>query len=194
MNKKIAVDVDEVLLEFVKNFLAFYNFKYQTSFKKKSIFSYDLEIPLGITRNDLNNVFGAFYNSPYFRNLNLVNGAQKGLSELSKNNEVVLLTSRSSRIREETESFVNQHFFGSYSSLLFSKSYLDKEGETKAEICKKYGFSLLVDDCLKYSLECNELGIPSFLFDTPWNKGNLEGTLITRVKNWNEILEKLKQI
>jgi uncharacterized HAD superfamily protein len=46
---------------------------------------------------------------------------------------------------------------------------------------------------LFYALECNKKGIPSLLMNNPWNQANLEGTLITRVNNWEDVLEKINK-
>ena len=137
-----------------------------------------------------------FYKSASFRNLLPLQGAREGLSFLSRDAENIILTSRlldlGIDMREITESCLERNFKGNYSSVFYSKNH-ETEGQSKADICERLGVSLLMDDCLSYALECNQKRITVFLMNSPWNQGNLEGTLITRVENWKEILEKIEE-
>jgi len=194
MKIKIAYDIDDLLLDFMNPFVTFWNYKNGTSFKKRDIFSYRLEESFRVSKEEKDKTMIEFYKSKLFRNLLPLQGAREGLSFLNREVENIILTSRlldlGIDMREITESCLERNFEGNYSSVFYSKNH-ETKGQSKADICGNLGVSLLMDDCLSYALECNQKGIPVFLIDSPWNQGNLEGTLITRVKDWKEILEEI---
>lgn len=193
MKQKIAVDVDDVLLDFTCALFKFHNATYNTFLKRKDFVTYDLEKVFGVSFEEKTKRMDLFYESPYFLELVPVKGAQESLSELSKKNEIIIITSRPQFIQKETEKSLDKYFKNSYSDIFYSAGYYKPGGIPKSKICLKQGVSFLVDDCLKFAVECDSLGISSFLMDTPWNQQNVEGTLITRVKGWKEILEKVKE-
>ncbi|VVB82760.1 5' nucleotidase, deoxy (Pyrimidine), cytosolic type C protein (NT5C) [uncultured archaeon] len=193
MKIKIAADVDDVLLNFMEPFLSFYNSRSGTAFKRRDMFSYLLEQVFGEPREELEKKMNDFYFSNHFRNLPVVKGAKTALQKLNENYEVIIVTSRASTFYGLTEEALEQSFRGQYSAIFHSKDSYRKTGKTKAEICEEQKVSFLVEDCLKYAIECNSKRIPVFLMNAPWNQGDLEGTLITRVRNWKEILLNLKE-
>jgi len=197
MKRKIAIDIDDVLLDFIDAFLNFCNSNYGTSFKKENVFSYNLEESFNITREEKNEWMNEFYKSNFFREIKPVEGAQEALNILKKENENIILTSRllsldHINMKEITEDSLKRNFEGDYSAIFYSKNH-ETKGQSKADICMREGISLLMDDCLLYALECNKKGIPSLLMNNPWNQANLEGTLITRVNNWEEVLQELNK-
>jgi len=197
MKKKIAIDIDDVLLDFVNPFLTFWNHKYGTSFKKGDIFSFDLEKPLSVSKEEKNKSMEEFYNSSLFVNLPPILGARESLNFLNYNYENDILTSRqpyscNGRMGEFTENSLENFFTGNYFKIFYSKNH-EIQGESKADICRREGISFLIEDCLFYALECNRKGIPVFLMNNPWNQANLEGTLITRCENWEGVLQAINK-
>jgi len=195
MKRKIAIDVDDVLFDFVNPFLDFWNEKYKTSFKKEDVFSFNLERVFGVLRKEKNEMMNEFYKSPFFKNLHPIPMSQEILSYLKEENENIIVTSRlvgleGIDMKEITESSLEKNFKGNYSAVFYSKNH-ETNGQSKANICEREKASLLVEDCLYYAFECDQKRIPVFLMDTPWNQGDLRGTLITRVKNWEEVLKEL---
>ena len=194
MKQKIAIDIDDVLLNFMGGLIHFYNFKYGTSFKKRDIFSYKLEESFGITKKERLRRLDEFYKSPFFSEIGPIPGSQEALDLLSKENEIIIVTSRELNLKQITEYSLERNFKGKYSELFYSKNYSQIGGKSKAEICLEQKASVLIEDCLIYALDCNAKGIPSFLIDKPWNKTNLDGTLVKRVRNWKEILKKINNL
>ncbi len=50
----------------------------------------------------------------------------------------------------------------------------------------------MIEDTKEHSELCAKDGIKTFLLDKPWNQHCVEHENIIRVKDWNEILERLK--
>ncbi len=193
MKQKIAVDVDDVLLDFTRALIGFHNSMYNTSLRRKDFSTYDLEKVFEVTFEEKTKRMNLFYESPYFFNLVPIKDARESLSLLSRENEIIIITSRPKFIQKETEKSLERYFNGSYSDIFYSAGYYQPGGIPKSKICLNQGVSFLIDDCLKFVVECNSLGISSFLIDTPWNQQDVGGTLIARVKGWKEILEKIKE-
>jgi uncharacterized HAD superfamily protein len=190
--KTIAVDVDDVSLDFVLSFVRFYNARYGTDFVKKDFFSYDLWKVLGITKEKITQRMSLFYESDYFDEIEPVQDAQEALYILNQKRNNVFVTSRPIKIKLKTDLSLRRNFKDSYSETFYSGDF-NGQGKSKAEICKELGAFLIIEDCLKYALDCSSHGIPVFLVDQPWNQnGDLSNTLVTRIKGgWSEILGKI---
>jgi len=190
--KKVGLDVDEIIVEFTKKYLDFFNFKYSKNFQFKDIFSYNLWAPLGITKEEVFKLADELYDSNFFDNPEFVEGAKEGIKDISKNCELFIITSRPEHIKERTATFFKKNFPDIDLKIMHSNNLLESEGKSKSDICHEMGVSLIVEDGEKHALECAENGIKVLLFDKPWNKNCKNHENIIRVKNWNEILERLR--
>ena len=192
MNRKIAVDLDDVSFNFMDPFLYFYNSISGTSFKRKDMFSYRLEDVFEEPTEQVEKKLRQFYDSSFFENLPTLQGARFAFKSIKeKGDEIIIVTSRFEEYRGITNNALRENFSGNYSNIFYSFSRYNPNGKTKAEICEEQGASCMIEDCLKYAFECDSKGIPVFLMNNPWNQGNLEGTVITRVNNWKEILKNI---
>lgn len=64
----------------------------------------------------------------------------------------------------------------------------------KLSAAKKWGVDLFLEDRKENALQLSEaLKIPVFLFDTPYNQGELP-SLVHRVTSWDEVQEKVQQL
>lgn len=64
----------------------------------------------------------------------------------------------------------------------------------KLSAAKKWGVDLFLEDRKENALQLSEaLQIPVFLFDTPYNQGELP-SLVHRVTSWDEVQEKVRQL
>lgn len=192
MKEVICVDVDDVSLEFIPNFLKFYNYMYGTDFRKRDVTRYDLNKVFGVTSDQMAQRMSLFHESDYFYQIKPVEGARESLHILSLKRDNIFVTSRPLEIKTKTDSSLRRNFPGSYSEVFYSGDF-NGQGKSKAEICKELGASVIIEDCLKYALDCSSHGIPVFLMNQPWNqRGDLDDTLITRIKfGWPEILGRI---
>ena len=189
--RKIGIDIDEVVVEFVKGYLKIYNKKYNQNKSFENIFCYDLWIPLGITREEAFAISNRFYDSEDFENISLVDGAGEGIEKLSKKNKLFFITSRPVKIKEKTEQFFKKNFPYLPLNLIFSGDIWGSQEKKKPIICKKLGIEIIIEDNINYALDCASVGVFTYLLDKPWNQnGNLNNNMI-RVKNWEEILGEL---
>lgn len=191
MNKKrIGIDIDDVIVHLVKHFYDFYNQKFKKDLNVENHFEYDFMGPFSISAEEAISLIKEFYFTEYFDNLDLIEGSVDSIYELSKDYELFFITSRHLDIKDKNENFLKKLFPNLKYEVIYSGKFW-QEAKSKAEICVDLGISIIIEDNQKYSLECAEAGINVFLLDKPWNKYG-EHENITRVKNWKEIMEKLK--
>ncbi len=188
---KIGIDIDEVVVEFMKGYLNFHNKKHNTCYKLNDITNYHLW-KCGFHKNKEESVREVveFSDSDYFNSLSLVKGAKSSLKKLFEIYKSYFITSRSEDIKEKTKNFFYLNFPKNKYEFVFSGEIYG--GKTKSEICSEFGIQIMVEDNADYAFDCAEKGIKTFLLDKPWNKNCEEHEKIVKVNNWNEVLEKLK--
>ncbi|MFH1711483.1 MAG: hypothetical protein ABH840_04185 [Nanoarchaeota archaeon] len=182
---KIGIDVDDVLTETFKKFLKVYNERYSKNFEFENLSSFYLWDVLDISKEEAFNLVDEIMEEE----LEVVEGAVEGVVGLKETHEVFIITSRPERHIKITEDFIKK-YFGDL-KIFYSKGVHGGE-KTKAEICKELGIDFFVEDCDMYALDCAEKGIKVLLLDKPWNKSAVESNNLIRVKNWGEVMGKLK--
>lgn len=190
--EKISVDIDDVVAEFMKEYLKFYNEKKGTKFGLKDIINYHLW-EMGMYKSKEENVIDVleFQKSSSFDKICLSEGAKEGVKSLSKKYQIYFITSRPGEVEEKTRAFLNNHFPKNGFNILYSGEIYGGK-LSKAEICKASGIPLIIEDNPDYALDCARNGITAFLLDKPWNKNCEKHENIIPVNNWKEILEKLR--
>lgn len=188
---KIGIDLDDVLTDFRKALVRFYNEKYGKNISFDDIKSYPLwESGIGSNMEENLRIVNEFCNSPQYDEIPLLEGAGEAVSKLAEKYQIFIITSRTEKYREITERFVSKHFPNVPIEILYSSDFHKNKSKTKAGICGECGISILVEDILEYAKDCSQAGVKVFLLDKPWNQGQTNGR-IRRVKGWHEILDEL---
>ena len=159
----IACDMDEVLCDFLGALIAWHNMTYGTSLTKADFKSYHFHETWGGTLAEGVDKVHLFFRSPYFAQIQPVPGAAEAVAELKKRANLVVVTSRQHVIAEQTLEWLNTHFPGIFSDVLFGNHYaqnnpdpsrIDATKRTKADMCKEAGALALVDDNVSYCTQC----------------------------------------
>lgn len=197
--RKIAIDCDDVLLDFNSGLATFSNENFGTSYYLENIVEYDLSITWGIPGPQVIERILAFYNSQICSVLESIEGSVEGVTKLREKYELVVVTNRPSNLLPITEGSLNNHFRdlfeGIYCNNAFAKIYgLDESViPTKALMCQELGAEVLIDDVYSNLDDCNDLGIKPILFRRPWNKYLSDEKLITEgiypANSWEEIVK-----
>lgn len=188
--KKIGIDIDEVVVEFIKHFLDYSNQKNRTSFKVEDIHSYHLwETPIHNSKEESISEVMEFQSSFHFEKINLIKGAKEIIFEMARTSHIYFVTSRPTEIKEKTEKFLKQNFQEIEFEIIHSGEIYG--GKSKSEICNEIGLNFIVEDNPYYALDCAEKGVKVFLLDKPWNRNYSYHDNITKIKNWSEILSHL---
>jgi len=189
--KRIGVDIDDVIVHLVKHFYDFYNQKFKKDLNVKNHFEYEFSRPFGISAEEVISLIKEFYFTEYFDNLDLIEDSVDSIYELSKDYEIFFITSRHLDIKDKNENFLKKLFPNLKYEVIYSGEFW-QEAKPKSEICEDVGVSIMIEDNEIYALDCAKKGVKVFLLDKPWNQNQEEHENIVRVKDWKEIMERLR--
>jgi uncharacterized HAD superfamily protein len=194
-NKKIAVDIDDVLLDFHNTIRLWHNKNYGTFLEEGDFNSYFFNEVWGGTIQEAIQKVNEFHYSSEFRNAPPLSGSISAIETLSKEKELFLVTSRPYFVKKETEEWINTFFRDKFSGIFYASNHYSKAknlGKTKFQICQELGVSMLIDDSPDYIKQCSSKGINGILFgDYPWNRKVILPSRVLRVKNWEEFSQNL---
>lgn len=187
----VVIDIDEVLGDTITSILDFFNKNYNGSLTHNDLGRYPYLGFLGETKeeaaekcNRYSLEYGPHAVKPFPE-------AIKAVKKLSEIHELKVLTSRPYYTKKETEEWLELHFPGMFTEVLFNNKHTPETyvpGEQKQEILKKINADVFIEDNLKYVIDCPHVKV--FLIDKPWNQGEIPNN-VTRVTAWTEITEEL---
>ncbi|XP_047307818.1 uncharacterized protein LOC124911385 [Impatiens glandulifera] len=195
----VAVDVDEVLGNFVSTLNLFIADRYSLNHSVSEYHVYEFAKIWNCTRDEANIRVHEFFKTPYFkRGIQPIPGAQEALQKLSRFCNFSVVTSRQNAIKDDTIEWIEKHYPGLFQDIHFGNHFcLEGQSRTKSEICSSVGAKILIDDNPRYAAECAEAGMGVLLFDYensyPWCKTESvwEHPLITKVHNWKQVEDEL---
>jgi len=198
----VAIDVDEVLAQYLKGYTSFLNDTGGTQLKVSDFHTYKFWEVTGRSREEEVEQVYAYHETAFFRELEPVPGACEAVSELAAlaGVELHVVTSRQENITEATHDWLGRHFPGVFPrDRVHIGNHFGKEGAkvSKPEMCARIGAGVLVDDSLDYCRELAEAGTPALLFDLAggygWNQGPLPHELVARVTGWGDAVARIKE-
>ncbi|XP_022898182.1 uncharacterized protein LOC111411799 isoform X2 [Olea europaea var. sylvestris] len=173
----VAVDVDEVLGNFVSALNQFIANRYSMNHSVSEYHVYEFFKIWNCSRDE---------------------GSRRALQKLSKFCNLSVVTSRQNAIKEHTVEWIERYYPGLFMEIQFGNHFsLDGQSRPKSDICKSLGAKVLIDDNPRYAIECAEVGIKVLLFDYensyPWSKMESVNRhpLVTKVHNWEEVEHQL---
>jgi len=194
---KIGIDIDEVVADFMRKFLEFYNLKNGRSITPRDIKIYHL------WENEFHNFGGSresgivlvdeFHDSDFFDKIELIKGAKESIDELKTRFEIVFISARAKRFEEKTNRFFKKYFPEDNFQICYSGD-LHEGSKSKAEICSELGVDVHIDDNQFYSKDIADKGIKVLLFDKPWNQNHEEHDNIEKVFSWDEIMDRINGV
>ncbi|CAN1136156.1 hypothetical protein LINPERPRIM_LOCUS20926 [Linum perenne] len=213
----VAVDVDEVLGNFVSALNKFIADRYSMNHSVSEYHVYEFFKIWNCSRDEASFHNGdfklascfissllyytadtrvhEFFKTAYFKNgIYPLPGAQRVLHKLSSHCKLSVVTSRQNIIKDHTVDWLEKHYPGLFHEIHFGNHFaLQGESKPKSEICRSLGADILIDDNPRYALECAEVGIMVLLFDYensyPWSKSDSveQHPLVTKVYNWQQV-------
>ena len=123
--------------------------------------------------------------------IDAITGARENLLKLKEHFELHVVTARPHNVREQTISWVKEHYDGIFCDFHFGNLYgMTGERKKKSQICKEIGAVGLVDDSAGYAMDCAVNGIKVVLFGNyAWNNATVEHDLIARADSWETARE-----
>ncbi|KAL4285461.1 hypothetical protein GQ457_16G001990 [Hibiscus cannabinus] len=191
----VAVDVDEVLGNFVSALNRFIADRYSLNHSVSEYHVYEFFRIWNCSRDEADIRVHEFFKTPYFKKgIHPLPGAQLALHKLSRFCNLSVVTSRQNVIKDHTIEWLEKHYPGLFQEIHFGNHFaLDGTSRPKSEICRSLGAKILIDDNPRYALECAQVGVRVLLFDYensyPWCKTHSaeEHPLVTKVHNWEEV-------
>lgn len=190
----IGVDLDDVLGDSFFALDQFHNDKYGTTIKREDHNSYDLPKIWNATPGQCRERMIEFNSSVNNDNIEPIPAAQKGLKKLSKKHKIKIITSRMEEFKDRTKKWLKKNFPDHDFEVYHANHYYGLNEHKKSHFCKKLGVDVLIDDCLEYAIECSDENIPVLLLDKPWNQSDELPKNVTRVKDWDEVLKKIREL
>lgn len=187
----IAIDIDEVLFPFTREFVKFHNSKYETTLSIDDFLTYEFEhvmdLPVDVAVSRIR-AFDALEENIHVEPLQ---DAKKALNKLSEKYKLVIVTARDPKFGDATHAWIDKHFSGVFSQvMLIGHPTTMQAYRTKAEVCKELNAVALVDDSVVHVTKCIEEGVEGILFgDYPWSKANSLPKGAARCQDWQAVLE-----
>jgi len=188
---KIGIDVDEVVCEFVKDYVNFLNKKTGKSISYEDVVDWDIAKIFQITREEERAENIEFIQQRKHINLKLVEGAGAAIIQLSKENQIFFITARPLIIKEDTEIYLKKAFPEVNFKIYHSDDHWPNKTKKKSEICTELRLDFMIDDNPDFLESCSRKGIKYILFNKPWNK-HIAHENIKRVNDWKEVLASIK--
>lgn len=178
----LGFDIDGVISDFVKTFNELVESKYCIKLNEADIYCHDLNLVLGITKNERNQLIIETLK----KDLALNHGAKETLEKLySEGHKIYLLTARFGVSAKVTRDWLKKKGIP-YSELL----QLTEGEKYRANV----NLDLIVEDCLQDALEWSQKVKNVLVYDHPWNKTLNVKNLVKRVYSWDEIYEEVQRL
>ena len=189
----IAVDIDDVLAATAESLVAYSNQQWGMNLVPEDyrerwgeMWGVDVETE----RQRATHV----HEQRLFRDFTHDEAALPVLTRLAEKYELVIATSRTRNIRDDTLEWLELHYPGLFSDVHQSGLYDEFTAEshlgTKAELIKEIGADYLIDDQPKHCLAVAEAGIETILFgDYSWQRGLELPAGVTRCHDWAAVGE-----
>jgi len=158
---RIAIDMDEVLVPFVKPLAKWKNLKMPPN---NTRYNYVFREMFDITEEESSKMVHEFYDSKEFKELKPIMNSQLGVIRLrGKAKKIYVVTGRQNKARQETERWLERYFPGMFDDLIITNSYTEHEVK-KVDICKSLALNAIIDDNMSICKECEENGITAHNF------------------------------
>jgi len=193
---RIAVDLDDVLCNFIAEFLKWYNPQHGTNWQFEDVISYHWPNFMHITAEQAIADVHKFHISQGFANLPVMPGAQEFISRLALKHELSIVTSRQNAAKEATYNWLDRNFPGVFRQVLFANHYSadGSPARTKGELCQEIGCELIVDDDGRHLDSLLAHNIKAVIMDKPWNKNDQLPAGVIRAYNWEEAVQAVEKL
>lgn len=184
---KIGIDLDDTILNWFGDFILFCkeNFGYEL---KKERFIYFIKEDFGSDEKFLEALEEYFAQGKNWE-IEFFEDFLENFEILSSIFEIYFITARVRDNKIKTNEFL-ENKIGLNFNLIYKNEF---ESLSKSDICLNKNILIMIEDDERHAIDCAEAGVKCFLLDKPWNQ-NCEHENIIRVKDWHEILEKIKEV
>jgi uncharacterized HAD superfamily protein len=182
MTMNLGFDIDGVISNFTIHFVDIIQKRYGTTLSNADMYSYDINLVLGITKDEVADIVNETLKS----DLPLNPLAKETLDKLnSEGHNIYLLTARSDELIEHTLNWLKQK------GIVYKDIFHLTSGKKNLV---EVSIDLAVEDNLEEAVELTKKVKHVLLFDQPWNKTKNVKGLIKRVYSWSEVYEEIQEV
>jgi hypothetical protein len=193
----IAVDIDDVLAQFVPAFLIYAREKWNENVTQENFTEEWAKIfkvkGMATIKARAIQMFADF---DFYNGMKTISDAPDVLKKMSQKFTLIPMTSRVTSQRDLTVDWLDRNFGNVFEEVIFSGAYEAKNDfrrtvhKTKGDICQEIGASFLIDDQPKHVNAAAECGVEALLFgDYSWNRHAKIVTGVTRVADWGGVAD-----
>lgn len=197
-NKKrptIAIDIDDVLAKSAGKIIEYGNQKWGSSLTVQD-YDEDFSRIWQVDHEEVKRRFDEYIEFGMFSTYEHDSDAMFVLEKLKNDYDLIIITSRNSKLKKDTIAWLNSKFPGIFDETnIYFAGFWDAVSDgsavhrTKGEFVKIFNADYLIDDQLKHCLSVSELGIESVLFGNySWNKADFLPHNVSRASNWMDVL------
>ena len=147
---RIAIDIDEVLVSFVKPMAKWRGYKMPTA----RTYNYIYREMFNISEEESKKMVLEFYNSETFAKLEPIRGSVEGTRTFrDMGKKLYAVTGRQDVARDVTETWLNKHFPDIFEDVVFTNSFTPDE-IPKYAICNDLDVDMIIDDNIHICREC----------------------------------------
>lgn len=186
----LAVDIDDVLFDFIGYFFDWHNQRYGTALTPSDMMEGKLWEVWGGTKAQAAERVPAFFQETDHLGMAPIPGAQACLQKLSEAYRLFVVSARDPATSKITHAWIDKYFPGLFhqTSLGIANPMSDQNSMSKAEMCRQLGAQVLIEDQLVNAEVCAREGIRVLLFGNySWNQADILPRGIQRVENWDQI-------
>lgn len=165
----IAVDLDEVLGQFLPAVIKWHNEEYDTNHTLTDYFSYHFAYVWGCSDEEGARRLEEFFASPYFVNdIEVMPFAKETIEDLADSYDFAIVTSRQLFLKEITYTWINKYYPQLFKVILFGNHYgVEGQKYSKPQMLQSLGATAIIDDSLLYTTQCAAIAPRVVLYD--WN-------------------------
>lgn len=195
----IAIDIDDVLSASAEGFAVYSNKRWGHTLTTDD-YQEEWAKVWGIPLSETLTRAAEFHGSGVVGDYRHFEDALPVLKKLTKNYNLILVTSRRKVLQAETSSWLERYFKGIFKDVHYvgmwdQQRHLVDDVQTsiratKTQICKEIGASYLIDDQLKHCLDAANAGMTALLFGNyRWNRRDVLPARVIRAGNWQAVEE-----
>lgn len=186
----IAVDLDDVLFDFLGYFFHWHNDKYGSSLQKQDMVFDKIWDAWGGTKEEATERIPLFWRETEILEIEPISGSFETLKKLETTHRFVVISARDAASSNKTKAWFGKYFPGIFEEITLgiSDPMAHEKPMTKAELCKQLNANLLIDDQIVHAIECAKVGIRVLLFGNhPHNQSAVLPKTVVRVKDWDDV-------
>ena len=184
---KIGIDIDDTTLITVKSMIKYADI-YDTEILGRKGTNGNLKVLYGWDDKTKFDFFNTYYKNVLEECVAMPNAPETIKKLKDEGNEISFITARLTQIKNcDTENITIKtlkNYNIPYDKLIINAS-------DKLKYCKEAGIEIFIEDSYETCKELEENGIKTFLMTTKMNE-SIDSENIERVRDWNEIYEKVK--